>query len=784
MGWVKKLLGGFILVLILLSLAVSFSAYLLATHGSCSPTSTDTGTSSQLLNSTGSSSNSSTTLPQAAPYSSVPLAADLVLAPLANLSLTQGNSSAPADLTSPAFWGQVDSSELQTYEQIVPQTVIGFIDSSEVWKAWAAQNLPDPPSWLDTGFVAQAQSQVSALDPGSNGHGGNATVLEQGVDDFAASAAGVTLASLDFVSFNGLTGMKTLFETSNAELAACQTLPGQLAQLYTSSFDPGVPQAQRADYLGRALAITSVMLLVGGKDAFADRFQTAVGTLGLGDAWPVVKGNLGEVGAKVSAGAASTMLGILQTLAGRFPQDSTFVTGFTAERIDSMVDVLGKNGVPNDVIQNDIGQVAQAAGSASDENAAGDEADILSLQQGHGISAVIQDDRTLARYVGANGKSVSLNGDFLKKAVPGFDPRGPEFIQINYEEAGVTVYHYYPPKNIPVGAPYSTESTNWYPTVPGSVAKPGDRITISFDLLTEDEFVNSIPPINYLNTDRASWVADFSEIKGFALTGNQIVMNVEQETFEGVSSFQVVGTPSQLTNVGGDTFIEFTVPDLVNQPETLKITFNGYGAPVLSFESGSNFGPVTLVSSDGVKLKFVYGSGGKSVATATTYLQQPSLLWNLPAMDEGDLGFPVSGSPQTFTLEGVTPTRDLEKEMVNSGNSYDLGRVGAEIAYTVVQRNFGIENIQLNEPSAGGADLISADKEVTIQARMLGSPSALSPMNLKGTLSFEMNDLVDKIHQDFEKNSNALVGYAVLSYLDPTTKTVVTLVAVIPNEGR
>src|SRR5690349_10563555 len=119
MGWVKKLLGGFILVLILLSLGVSFSAYLLVSHGSCSPSST--GTSSQLLNSTGSSSYSNATLPQAAPYSPVLLGADLVLAPLGNLSLARGNSSAPTDLTDPAYWEEVHSSELQTYEQIVPQ---------------------------------------------------------------------------------------------------------------------------------------------------------------------------------------------------------------------------------------------------------------------------------------------------------------------------------------------------------------------------------------------------------------------------------------------------------------------------------------------------------------------------------------------------------------------------------------------------------------------------------------------------------------------------------------
>jgi len=95
----------------------------------------------------------------------------------------------------------------------------------------------------------------------------------------------------------------------------------------------------------------------------------------------------------------------------------------------------------------------------------------------------------------------------------------------------------------------------------------------------------------------------------------------------------------------------------------------------------------------------------------------------------------------------------------------------------VAQEDFGVQSIQLNEPSQGGADLISADKTVTIQARMLGAPSDLSPTNLDATLSFEMNNLAKAIQYDFSKNLSATTGYAMLSYVDPASKTIVTLVA-------
>ena len=51
MGWVKRFVGGFVLLLILLSLATSFATYLEVTHGSC-PQASPNVSSSQLFEST------------------------------------------------------------------------------------------------------------------------------------------------------------------------------------------------------------------------------------------------------------------------------------------------------------------------------------------------------------------------------------------------------------------------------------------------------------------------------------------------------------------------------------------------------------------------------------------------------------------------------------------------------------------------------------------------------------------------------------------------------------
>jgi len=767
MGLVRKLWGGLILVIILISLATSFGLYLAGTHQSCSSAS---GPATSIA-----STNSRSGPPPLAP---LPAAADLVLTPLDNLTLTPppgSNSTAIADLTDPAYWEEVRTSELTTYEKIVPQTVIGFFNSSEEWRAWALQNLPDAPSWLDTGFVAQAQSQVSALDPGSSGSNESAPAVERGVNDFAASAAGVTLASLDFISFNGLTATKTLFETDNPTLAACQTLPGQLAQLYESSFDSSVPQADRADYLGRALAITSVMLLVGGAGGFADHFQVGLEDVGLGDAWSTVKPYLGDIGAKASAGASSATLAVLQTLAERFPQDSTFVTGFTADRVDSMVDVLEKKGISNDVIQSDIGQVAQAAGSSSDETGAGDQADALSLQQGGGIKATVEDDGSLIRYDDGSGEKATFDGLLLQDILPGFDPRGPEFVAIHCEEAGVTIYRYYDAKNIPVGGPYGAAETNWYVSLPADVASPSTTITVSFQLLTTDSFLSSIPAIVYENSGESLWVADFSQIKSFGLMGDNVQMNVEQESFEGVSSFSILGTPVPLGYSNGDTFLEVSIPNAVYQPRMLKITFDGYGEPLLAIGSGSNFSPVSLVSSDGVRLKFVSDSGGSAITISTIYQQDPSILYTPASMAPTD-AYSIPGASQVYQISQVIINRQLEQSILRSDSKYDIGIVGTEIAYTVGEKNLGLTGIQIPPVSQGGADLFTQDGTVVMQARMLANPLSLGD-NLQAVLSAQLQSMVDKLNTDFQYHPGATTGYAVLSYVDPTTGVVKALIA-------
>jgi len=779
MGWLS-LAAGVIILIVVLSIVATFGTFLFVTHQTCANASTTSSSGSPLFDvASNSSTSSNSTAGASPPLAPVPVVTDsLVLAPLATLSLTtpRGNGSATSDFMDAAYWKEVSASEYQTYEQLIPQTVLGFFNSSQEWRDWALQYIPVPPSWLANGLVFDAEGQVQALEPASGGTG-NSTVIAQGIQNFAASAAGVTLASLDFLSFNGLTALRVLFLTDDPTLAVCQTMPGQLAQLYTSSFDPAIPQTERAQYLGRALAITSVMLLVGGKDGFADQFQGALDGVRLGDSWPAVKPYLGDIASKVSYSASSATFSILQTLAQRFPQDSTFVTGFTADRVDSMVDVLQKKGVSDEVIQGDIQQVAQAAGTSSSEDGAGDEADVLSLQWGGGIMATVEDDGSLVRYDDGGGDKATFDGLFLQDILPGFDPRGPEFVAIHCEEGGVTIYRYYDAKSIPVGGPYGAAETNWYVSLPADIASPGTTITVTFQLLTTDNFLSSIPAIAYENGGGSLWVADFSEVKSFGLVGDKVQMSVEQEPFEGVSSFIISGTPLPLAYSNGDTFLEVSIPNSVYQPRMLKITFDGNGNPLLAIGSGSNFSPVSLISSDGVRLKFVSDSGGSAITVSTIYLQDPSILYTPASMAPIDI-YSIPGASQVYQISQVTINRELEQSILKSDSKYDIGIVGTEIAYTIGEKNLGLTDIQMPAVSQGGADLYTQDGTVVMQARMLANPLDLGD-NLQTVLGGQLQSMVAKVTEDFPYHPSATTGYAVLSYVDPASGVVKTLVAVV-----
>jgi len=783
MALVRSLVAGLILTIVLLSLASAFTVDLVATHSSCSPASTSTESSAQGFDVGNSSTYTNSTFH--GPLSPLPVVSDaLVLAPLAELSLTAppqgGNDSAIADLSDPAYWLQIEASALRTEAQLVPQTVLGFFNSSQEWREWALQYIPEPPGWLTTGAVVYSQGLVLALEPGGGGTG-NSTAVAQGIQDFAQSAAGLDLAALDYLTFNGLSAVKVLFETNDVKLAACETLPGQLAQLYDSAFNPALPRGERAQYLGQALAITSIMVIVGGKEGFAGKFQGGLDGVGMGDSWPAVKPYLGDIASKVSAGAASATFGVLQTLAQRFPSDANWATGLTANQVDTMVGVLQNNGVPDSVIQTDIQRVAQAAGSSPAEDGAAEAADDIEYQQGGWLQMVVNGQGKLMVFTDASGRIQFITVTWLKDNVAGFDPTMPQFVAITYVDQGETVYNYYSGPG--GGSDVVDGGRQWNPSAPADVVPPNSAVRVRLQLLTPTMFVEKMPPLEFngflLNT---RWVTEASSFTGYSLSGNDLTIGVRQSVVGGmpVSDFEIKGTQASLNWNGKVTFLQFAVVDVFGQPTLMRLVYDGYGYAQLRISTGqTDFAEVLLVSNDGVRLKFVYDTGPSKTSTTTVYVQPPSVIWSVSAKVPGDPQYLASGGSAVYQVDSVSPTRALEAAMMKGGSTYDKGVLGAEIAYTIGTQQLGLQDLILHEPSEGGADLNTADKTAFVQARLLDL-SQTTVGDVPAAIQDQLPQMIDAIQRDFSYNkATATVGYAIISYID-SQYSIHTIIVQVP----
>src|SRR5712691_11957 len=340
----------------------------------------------------------------------------LKLTDLSNLKIDE--SSATSDLLNQTHWNSVYVAYGNSLLRILPNTVIGLINSSNDWRTWSFRNIPSPPPWLSSGITQYMQEQFFFVRDKALATN-NATLAALTIKGLATSIAGFSLAVLDFVSFNGITAIRTYLETGNLLAAFCATSPSQLGVLYNQAFASNVPREMRAQYLGNALALTTVMIVLAGKDGFAPKFQDALNRVGLADAWGTIKPYLSRIGSAVSERASMLTFAVLEKLAQRFPQAPSCMAGFTSDRIDSMAEVLHEKGFSNEGIEQKIAGLARAAANADDPEGVASAADAVSYSDGGGIRVKIGSNRQISLYSDA-GKTAEIKVSFLEKEVPGF----------------------------------------------------------------------------------------------------------------------------------------------------------------------------------------------------------------------------------------------------------------------------------------------------------------------------------------------------------------------------
>lgn len=665
-----------------------------------------------------------------------------------------GTPAVDSDLLNSSYWRIVESQFAITINELIPQTILGFINSSEYWKQWAAQDLPSLPLWIDMGVepYLDASTIQLASESLSSGNATKATLL---VQQYADTIAGLSLAALDFVTFNGLSAIQTYVSTGNIAGAFCTTSPSQLGQLYGASFNPSTAQDIRARYLGTAIAFTSVIVLLAGAGGFDSDFQIALDNTGLSDAWSTVKSQLASIDL-ISDQASEATMGILAKLATRFPQESTWTVDLTSDRIDSMVQVLHDSRVPDAEIDQDIGNLALAADSAQGPADVANDADLTSYEQGGGIMVSVGSQNRLFLYSN-DGSTQWIQASFLESVVPGFTEGESIPLKITYEGRGITTYHLY------------QGGDAWIPTIPDDVAQPGGTMTISIQVLSIQDFVESLPSIDFVDAEGFSYLADASTLTGYSISGNQLKMSfIQDPPFEDENQFSVTGQTATSLGFGSSSgvYLDVHITDIFDDARTLRIYFDGYNRPSLGISVGNDFGSVELVSFDGVRLVIAYERAFGDFRTATFYPTPPSVLYSLSEMQEYSLPYLVRGYSESFEIESVTPLRSLEQVIAHQGDKNEVSRIGAEIAYTVATERLGLENVVMEDPSQPGADLYTLDGKTVIEARFLQRTQTETGTALSGDLQKQLTQMVGKLNSDFRASKTANNGYAILSYLN------------------
>ncbi len=181
-----------------------------------------------------------------------------------------------------------------------------------------------------------------------------------------------------------------------------------------------------------------------------------------------------------------------------------------------------------------------------------------------------------------------------------------------------------------------------------------------------------------------------------------------------------------------------------------------------SARSRSDFYPISHVSYDGFRVKFAYNYS-KGFSIASLYLRSPNSLYRIGELHEVSHRIPVRGITKVFRLDRVELVRDHENQLISSGRHYEIGRIGAEIAYTIARERFGYDDLVIEEPARRGTDIHSKDFRVLVEARLL---SRIRPSMLGPEISRQMKRMSHRIRKDFKHRKTAVVGYAILSFVE------------------
>jgi len=296
----------------------------------------------------------------------------------------------------------------------------------------------------------------------------------------------------------------------------------------------------------------------------------------------------------------------------------------------------------------------------------------------------------------------------------------------------------------------------------------------------EEDFLVNLPSLEFANKLGIRWMSEMVQLLGFDVHDNSVRIRATQHPeICGVRDFVIEGTLSDTLQFDkGRVHLDFRVRDAFGGSRCLRLYHDGYHNPGMGIETGGEFSPVFFISFDGIKLRLAYRDYQFNPHVATIYTVDPSGLYELGEAVDCPMTNRTTSFLRALTIANVKLLRRLESVILRNGPTYDVGRIGAEIAYTVARERLSLDDTVLVEPSQPGVDLYAAKSKTVIQARMLVQAHYPPLTEVNPLLHNQLCDLLRSVVRDLNRFPSAANGHAILSFTgtDWTTSVIVATV--------
>lgn len=290
---------------------------------------------------------------------------------------------------------------------------------------------------------------------------------------------------------------------------------------------------------------------------------------------------------------------------------------------------------------------------------------------------------------------------------------------------------------------------SWIPTAP-SQAQGASQIEVQS--LSLEDFISNLPEATLENAFRRRWFPEKTYTLGYTVHGEHVAIDLGQEPpIEGSGAFRILGKLGRpLSALDGKVVLEILMADYFGFGRRLRVYHDGHSEVRLGLQHSARFNSVLSISSDGVRNRFLYKPNQTRLQTATLYQSNPSSLYSFRSPEYHEAKHLVEPLRPDFLIE-VNVLRKLESSMLTLGNAYDHGTIGAEVAFSIASRMLMNDQLLILEPAMRGSDIVSRDRSVAVEARMLAGSKPRTPSYISREVVPHMRQMLGRLRWGLSK---------------------------------